>query len=90
MVLLLVAAAYATTRAIEKANPKWLMLAGILIGMGFLTKMLQAYVVIPVFALAYLVAASAPLLKRIAHVLLAGLAVFVASSWWVIIGTTNM
>ncbi|MEI6622350.1 MAG: glycosyltransferase family 39 protein, partial [Actinomycetes bacterium] len=44
LVLLLVAAAYAVTRAIEKASPRWLMLAGLLIGTGFLTKMMQAYV----------------------------------------------
>src|SRR5437879_4269647 len=41
LVLLLVAAAYATTRAIERASGAWLGLAGVFIGFGFLTKMLQ-------------------------------------------------
>jgi 4-amino-4-deoxy-L-arabinose transferase-like glycosyltransferase len=87
LVLLLVAAAYAVTRAIEKASPKWLMLAGLLIGTGFLTKMMQAYVVVPAFALAYLIAAAAPFWKRVLHLLAAGVAMFVASAWWVAIVT---
>ncbi len=57
LVLLLVAAAYAPVRAIEKASTRWIVLAGALIGFAFLAKMMQAFVVIPALALAYLVAA---------------------------------
>ena len=42
LTLLLVAAAYAVTRALEGAATRWLVLAGVLVGFGFLTKMLQA------------------------------------------------
>ena len=85
LVLLLVAAAYAGTRALEKASPRWLMLAALLIGTGFLTKMMQAFLIVPILALAYLVAAPAPFRKRIGHLLLAGVALVVASGWWVAI-----
>lgn len=85
LVLLLVAAAYATTRAIEKANMYWLCIAGLLIGTGFMTKMLQAFLVVPAFALAYLIAAPNPIRSRILHLLAAGAAMIVASSWWVAI-----
>jgi 4-amino-4-deoxy-L-arabinose transferase-like glycosyltransferase len=56
LVLLMVAGAYATTRAIENGSTKWIMLAGVFVGFGFLAKMLQALLVVPAFALAYLVA----------------------------------
>lgn len=85
LVLLLVLAAYATTRAIEKANLYWLVLAATLIGTGFLTKMLQAYLVVPAFALAYLVTAPTSVRKRLVHLLLAGVALVVSSGWWVAI-----
>src|SRR6266540_409428 len=57
LVLLLVAGAYATLRATETANPRWLMLAGAAVGFGFLTKMLQALLVLPASGLAYLILA---------------------------------
>jgi 4-amino-4-deoxy-L-arabinose transferase-like glycosyltransferase len=70
LVLLLVAAAYAVTRALEHARTSWLLLAGVLVGTGFLTKMLQAYLVLPAFALVYLVAAPTPMRRRIWQLLL--------------------
>src|SRR6185312_4418949 len=59
LVLVLVAAAYATVRATERASARWLVLAGALVGAGFLTKMLQALLVVPALAVVYLVPASA-------------------------------
>ena len=56
LTLVLVVAAYAMLRAVEDGRTRWLVLAGGLVGVGYLTKMLQAFVVLPVFALAYLVA----------------------------------
>jgi 4-amino-4-deoxy-L-arabinose transferase-like glycosyltransferase len=83
LVLLLVAGAYCVVRATEKASPKWLMLAGVLIGFGFLTKMLQAFLVLPAFALVYLIAAPTRLGLRIRHVLAATVALVVSAGWYV-------
>jgi 4-amino-4-deoxy-L-arabinose transferase-like glycosyltransferase len=83
LVLLLTAAAYATLRAAEKAGVRWLALAGALVGFGFLTKMLQAFLVLPALALAYLVAAPVRLRRRILHVLAAGAAMVVSAGWYV-------
>ncbi|MEU7575212.1 glycosyltransferase family 39 protein [Micromonospora sp. NPDC049240] len=83
LVFLLLAAAYATVRAVETASTRWLALAGVLVGLGFLTKMLQAFLVIPVFAAVYLLAAPTGLGRRIRQLLLAGLAVLVSAGWWV-------
>ncbi|MDX5459725.1 ArnT family glycosyltransferase [Micromonospora tulbaghiae] len=85
LVFLLVAAAYATVRAVETGSTRWIALTGVLVGFGFLTKMLQAFLVIPVFAGVYLLAAPTGLGRRIRRLLLAGLAVVVSAGWWVAI-----
>ena len=83
LVLLLTAAAYGVTRAIESGRTRWLVLAGALIGFGFLAKMLQAFLVLPPYALAYLVAGPPRLGRRVLQLLAAGAAVVVAAGWWV-------
>ncbi|MEU7905954.1 glycosyltransferase family 39 protein, partial [Actinoplanes sp. NPDC049118] len=85
LVLLMVAGAYATVRAIENGSTRWLALAGVLVGFGFLTKMLQALLVVPAFALAYLVAGPPRLGRRIWQLLLAGLAIVVSAGWYIAI-----
>jgi 4-amino-4-deoxy-L-arabinose transferase-like glycosyltransferase len=82
LVLLLVAGAYCMTRALEKAGPGWLALAGAAVGFGFLAKMLQAFLVLPAFALAYLVAAPVSLGKRLLHLLGALAATIAAAGWY--------
>ena len=83
--LLMVGAAYATIRAIESASTRWLLLAGLLLGLGFLTKMGQAFMVVPALALAYLVAAPTTLWRRIGQLLASGVAIIVAAGWWIAI-----
>ncbi|MBO0842736.1 MAG: glycosyltransferase family 39 protein [Nocardioides sp.] len=85
LLLLLVGAGYATLRATEKASPRLLALAGVLVGFAFLTKMLQGFLVIPVFVLVYLLAAPPTLKKRLLHVGLSALAVLVSAGWYVAI-----
>jgi 4-amino-4-deoxy-L-arabinose transferase-like glycosyltransferase len=87
LVLLLVASAYTLTRALEKAQTRWMVLTGVLIGFGFLTKMLQAFLVVPGYALVYLVAAPASLRRRIVQTLYGGLAILASAGWWVAIVT---
>jgi 4-amino-4-deoxy-L-arabinose transferase-like glycosyltransferase len=83
LTLLMIVGAYFVVRALEKANPRWLMLAGVAIGFGFLTKMLQAFLVLPAFALAYLISAPTSLGKRLLHLLGAGVAVVVSAGWYI-------
>jgi 4-amino-4-deoxy-L-arabinose transferase-like glycosyltransferase len=85
LVLLLVLAAYAISRAVESGRTRWLALTGALLGFGFLTKMLQAFLVLPVFALVYLIAGPPRLGRRIWQLLAGGAAVVVAAGWWVAI-----
>ena len=62
LTLLLVGSAYATLRAVESVTHpvRWLALAGALVGLAFLTKMLQAFLPVPALALAFLIAAPTP------------------------------
>ena len=85
LVLLLSVGAYATLRAVEDGRTRWLVLAGTMVGFGFLTKMLQAFLVLPAFALAYLLFGPPRLGRRILQLLAGGLAVLVSAGWWVAI-----
>ena len=86
LVLVMMLAGYTITRAIESGRTRWLLLTGALLGLGYLTKMLQAFLVLPAFALAYLWAGQPALGKRIWESLLAGAGALVAAAgWWVVI-----
>ena len=83
LTLLLTVAAYAVTRAIEAGKTRWLVLAGAAVGFGFLAKMLQAFLVVPGFAVAYLVAGPGGLGRRLVQLLAGGAALLAAAGWWV-------
>jgi 4-amino-4-deoxy-L-arabinose transferase-like glycosyltransferase len=85
LVLLLCGAAYATTRAIEKASTRWLLLAFSLVGLGFITKMMQAFLVVPALAGAYFLAAPTTLWRRSRQLAAAGAAMVVSAGWWVVV-----
>ncbi len=86
LTLLLTASAYATVRALGSARGRWwLALAGTLVGLGFITKMGQALLVVPALAIAYLWAAPAGLGRRVRDVLGAGVAMVAGAGWWIAI-----
>ena len=85
LVLLLVAAAYAMTRALEAGKTRWLVLAGAFVGFAFLAKELQAFLVLPGFGLVYLIAGPPKLGRRIGQLILLGVTTLVAGGWWVAI-----
>jgi 4-amino-4-deoxy-L-arabinose transferase-like glycosyltransferase len=85
LVLLLTCAAYAVVRALEGASTRWLVLAGALVGLGFMTKSLQALIVLPAFALAYGLAAPTSAWRRVRQIALSGAAVVAAGGIWVAI-----
>ncbi len=84
LAFLLVVAAYFTVRALEQAGTRWILLAGLFVGFAFLAKELQAFLVLPGLALAYLWAAPTTLQRRIAQLLGAGVALVVGAGWWVL------
>ena len=78
----MVAAAYTMTRALERAGVRWLIATGALMGVAFLTKELQALLVVPGLALAYLVSAPVTVGRRVVHLLLTGVTMAVTGLWW--------
>jgi 4-amino-4-deoxy-L-arabinose transferase-like glycosyltransferase len=85
LVCLLVASAYALVRALEGASTRWMVAVGALLGFAFLAKMMQAFLVVPGFALVYLVAAPATLRRRVLQLLAGGVAMIGSAGWWVAI-----
>ncbi|MEZ0341795.1 glycosyltransferase family 39 protein [Mycobacterium sp. pV006] len=79
LVLLLVISAYLMVRAIDSGRTRWVVLVGVVLGFAFLTKMLQAFLVIPGLALAFLVAAPIGVRPRL-RALLAGGAAMIATA----------
>ena len=82
LIMLTVLAADATSKAIVEARLRSLLLAGFWVGLAFQAKMLQAWLVLPAFAVAYLLAADGHPRRRIVHVTLAGLLTLVVSLSW--------
>lgn len=86
LVLLLVVAGYCMVRGVETAGTRWLVLVGVVLGFAFLTKMLQAVLVVPGFAVAFLVAAPVGWWQRVRKLLLsAGAMVVTAGSFLVMV-----
>jgi 4-amino-4-deoxy-L-arabinose transferase-like glycosyltransferase len=84
LVLLMVAAVWAMTRALDDGRWRWLVLTGTFIGFGFLAKQLQVMLIVPVLALVYLFAGPLRLGTRIAQLCAAGAAMVVAAGWWIL------
>jgi 4-amino-4-deoxy-L-arabinose transferase-like glycosyltransferase len=91
LTLLLIGAAATTLRAIEESRRPtgrallWVSVGGALVGLAFLTKMLQAFLVLPALALAYALFAAVPIGRRIGHLLAAFGAMVAAAGWWIAI-----
>lgn len=83
LTMLLVAAAYALVRALESNRLRWLAVSGLLVGLAFNAKLLQAYLVLPAFALTYALFAPGSIRRRIAGLAVSLAAVVAGSAWWV-------
>ncbi|MER5546705.1 glycosyltransferase family 39 protein [Streptomyces sp. NPDC002589] len=85
LTLLLVAAAGALQKAVRTERLLPLITCGIWVGLAFQTKMLQAWLVLPVFAAVYQLAAPGTLLKRALRLLTGGVVALAVSCSWVLL-----
>jgi 4-amino-4-deoxy-L-arabinose transferase-like glycosyltransferase len=83
LVLLMVAAAYFVVRATENGSTRWMALAGSALGFAFLAKMLQAFLVVPGLALAFLVAAPIGMWQRVWKLMVGAAAMIVSAGWYI-------
>jgi 4-amino-4-deoxy-L-arabinose transferase-like glycosyltransferase len=86
MVLLSVAAAYALVRSVSasEGGAGWLVVSGALLGLAFLTKLLQAWLILPAFVAVALAAGAGSLGRRVARTVAAGVAMVIGAGWWVL------
>ena len=84
MILLLLLAADATVSAILSGRLRSLIVAGIFVGLAFQAKMIEAWLVLPALALAYLVGARAAFARRLARLAAAGAVVAAVSLAWMV------
>jgi 4-amino-4-deoxy-L-arabinose transferase-like glycosyltransferase len=82
LTLTLLIGAWAVLRAAESGRLRWLLLSALIVGLGFNIKMLEAYLVVPAYAILYLLAAPHSIWKRVGHLALAGLLLLVVSLSW--------
>src|SRR4029078_10047850 len=68
-------------RGIETGSTRWLVIAGVAVGFGFLAKMLQAFLVIPALTAVVLVASPVSIGRRLRQVAIAAIAVILSSGW---------
>ncbi|MEV7438105.1 ArnT family glycosyltransferase [Streptomyces griseoviridis] len=85
LVFLMLLAAAALMRAVRTGRLLPLVWSGVAIGFAFNTKMMQAYLVLPVFLLVYLWAARLPLGRRVRNLAVATVALLVSSAWWMVV-----
>ncbi|MFE0245981.1 ArnT family glycosyltransferase [[Kitasatospora] papulosa] len=85
LALLMTATVYCVLRAFEGGRTKWLVGAGVAVGLAFLSKTLQAFLILPPLAVLYAVFAPVSVRKRFGQLGLAALATVVSAGWWVAI-----
>src|SRR3954464_9277253 len=82
LVFLLVLSAYLVVRAVQSGRTGTLVWAGAVVGLAFMTKMLQGWMVVPALGAVYLLAGPPRLATRIRQLALAGVAMTVVSAAW--------
>jgi 4-amino-4-deoxy-L-arabinose transferase-like glycosyltransferase len=82
LILLLVASAFFTQKAIADGRTRPLLIAGALVGLAFMTKMLQGWMVVPALGTAYLLAGPPKLGTRIAQLAGAFATMVAVSAAW--------
>ena len=93
LVLLQIAAAGLTLRALELPDDRHgnqrrgalVICAGLLVGLGFLTKQLQVLLVVPGFGIALLVFSPTRMRRRFLDAALAIASIFLGAGWWVLL-----
>ncbi|WP_238423341.1 glycosyltransferase family 39 protein [Gordonia sp. 'Campus'] len=84
LILLMVAAVWTMMKGLEDGRWRWLVLTGVFVGFGFLTKQLQVMLVVPPLAVTYLAFGPRGWGRRIAQLFAALGAMVVSAGWWIL------
>lgn len=93
LVLLLLVCVYCVLRACDlpderaanRSRTRWMALAGVAMGFAFLTKQLQAFLILPGIGVAFLVASPTRWHRKLVDTLAAFGALVVSAGWWVLL-----
>lgn len=93
LMLLLESCVYCVLRACElpdgreanRSRTRWMALAGVAMGFAFLTKQLQAFLILPGIGVAFLVASPTSWRRKLLDTLAAFGALAVSAGWWVLL-----
>jgi 4-amino-4-deoxy-L-arabinose transferase-like glycosyltransferase len=83
-VMCLTLAVSAAQRAAGSGRLRSLVVSGVWVGLAFQCKMVEAWAIVPAIAVTYLVSAPPAALRRVVHVLVAGLVMIAVSVAWVV------
>jgi len=83
LIFWLLLAVWFLMKSIDTGKWRWLIVCGVLIGVGFNVKMLQAYLIVPAVVATYLIFAKGKVWKRFAAGLLAAVVMIGVSFAWI-------
>lgn len=81
----MIAIGYAALKAIRTGGLGWLIVAGSLIGVGFLTKQLQIALIVPAVLATYLVFARQSFSRRTINLAYCAAAAVISGGWWLLL-----
>lgn len=82
LTLVLLLAAWGFLRATESGRTRYVWLGALLVGLGFMIKMLQAYLLLPALFALYWLGGTAGFGRKIAHLTGAAAIIVAVSLWW--------
>ncbi|CAN5637654.1 glycosyltransferase family 39 protein [soil metagenome] len=85
LVLLMIAAVWAMLRAVDDGRTRWMVIAGLCVGFGYLTKQLQVMLILPALGATYLAAGPRRLRTRLWQLGVSMGAAVVGAGWWVLL-----
>ncbi|MFE0751833.1 ArnT family glycosyltransferase [Gordonia sp. NPDC058843] len=84
LILLMIAAVWSMMKGLEDGRWRWLVLTGVFVGFGFLTKQLQVMLIVPPLAVTYLAFGPRGWLRRLGQLVAALGAMIVSAGWWIL------
>ena len=84
LILLMIAAVWACLKAVETGRLRWMILVGVFVGLGFLTKQLQVMLIVPGLAITYFAFGPGGWGRRLTHCFAALGAMIVSAGWWLL------
>ncbi|OLT50140.1 glycosyl transferase [Gordonia sp. CNJ-863] len=84
LILLMIAAVWSLMKAVDDGRWRWLILTGVFIGFGFLTKQLQVMLIVPALSITYLAFGPRGWLRRLGQLFAALGAMIVSAGWWIL------